>query len=181
MPKLAEVRFNEKTALRAKPREKMYELRDLGYRGLVLRVFTSGTKRFIYQYARGKRVTLGDASKMTLTAARQRCTNLQTKLDGGHDIKRPEEASPVEDFVKGEYKTWAVEHQKDGKANVDRVLTACASLMPRKLDELSQINIKSKLINCKISEPAGISTFSGKSGANGSRQSNTAHFIDSGV
>lgn len=142
MPKLSEVRFNEKTAMRAKPRDKMYELRDLGYRGLVLRVFISGSKRYIYQYARGKRITLGDASKMTLTVARQQCTNLQKKLDDGESIKRPNQVPLLEEFVKGEYQTWALEHQKDGRANVDRVLKACAPLMKRDLDDLSQIHIE---------------------------------------
>lgn len=142
MPKLSQTRFNEKTYLRAKPTDKPYELRDATTRGLVLRVLPTGTKRYIYQYARGKREILGDATKMTLDSARRKIKKLQKRLDDGEDIRKPAEIPTLEDFLTGEYRDWALEHQKDGQANVDRIEKACAALMDKKLDEMAQIHIE---------------------------------------
>jgi integrase len=57
---------------RADPQPKPYEIWDRDLRGFVLRVQPSGTRAYIVQIARGRRVTLGTVGAMTPTQARER-------------------------------------------------------------------------------------------------------------
>ncbi|MFM2004509.1 MAG: hypothetical protein RLZZ09_164, partial [Pseudomonadota bacterium] len=51
---------------RLKPDTKPYEVRCDKLKGLLVRVQPSGVMSFVCQYARGKRITLGDARVLTL-------------------------------------------------------------------------------------------------------------------
>ncbi len=54
------------------PQEKPYEIRDSELKGLILRVQPSGIVTYICQYARTKRITIGQANLITLTQARDK-------------------------------------------------------------------------------------------------------------
>lgn len=143
MPKLSAIRFNEHTAPRAKPQDKVYEIMDAGYRGLALRVLPTGTKTWYLRVSSSKRARLGDAGKLTLEQARTKARKIESEYDEtGQLPTRSTKPQTLEEFATGEYKRWALEHQKDGEANVHRVEMACASLMKKKLDELAQIHVE---------------------------------------
>ncbi len=41
------------------PEDKEYEVHDLDIKGFMIRVFPSGTMRYVCQYKRGKKINLG--------------------------------------------------------------------------------------------------------------------------
>lgn len=44
MPRLSNICFNENTVKTNRPKEKVYELRDSGFQGLILRIQPTGKK-----------------------------------------------------------------------------------------------------------------------------------------
>ena len=82
-----------------KLKDKPYEVRDLEKKGLLLRVQPSGTMTYYYEYARGKRVKIGDIA-LSPEEARNLCAptaaeHARSKVGLGQDPseKRKKEKS----------------------------------------------------------------------------------------
>jgi hypothetical protein len=109
--------LTQHTADNAEARDKEYELRDNEGKnhvlGLSLRVRKSGRKAYYVQVARGQRVRIGDASQITLTAARKKAKSILGKAADGHDFKAERQAKRVEKqqtlrgYLDGEFKEYA--------------------------------------------------------------------------
>jgi integrase len=110
---------------RADPQPKPYEIWDRDLRGFVLRVQPSGTRAYIVQIARGRRVTLGTVGAMTPTQARERAK----KVLGNVAHNRAPLAGlgtnaglSLGDFIERNYVPWAkVNHPRSAYNTLSRL------------------------------------------------------------
>ncbi|MDZ4728425.1 MAG: site-specific integrase, partial [Xanthomonadales bacterium] len=158
MPKLSEIRFNENTAKSSRPREKVYELRDSGLQGLILRVQPTGKKVWRVALDRSTKRHVGDASVMTLDKARGFAKKKQADFAEGKKIDSKRNPSPtLEKFLKGKYLDFAKANQKTGDQNVARLLSCCEPLLNTRLDKLHELQLeKWKASRLKTAKPATV-------------------------
>lgn len=122
------------------PQEKPYEVRDDRIKGFLLRVQPTGRKSYIVEYARGKRVTLGDAAYMTLTQARTKAQEILGQVAQGIDPKAERKAAKVATlgaFLDEQYSPWAESHQRKSTDTVTRVKKCFPDLLDKKLSEIT--------------------------------------------
>lgn len=117
----------------AQPRDRPYELRDLGMKGLILRVQPSGYKAWIVEWSRGKRRTLGFAGHLGLDEARSQA--LQTMAEAAQErlpaiAKRAPASMTLRVFLDEHYATWAQAELRGGAQYVARI----QKTFPRLLD-----------------------------------------------
>lgn len=139
----------------AKPQAKPYELRDIDTKGLLLRVQPSGTRSYILEWARGKRVTIGAAGALTLEQARTEATRLlaQAREKGEPEVvtqrrhraerKTGERVETFGELVKNyvgfiehEHKAGSIEKTKH------RLLTVFAKFADKPLASLDTLSIE---------------------------------------
>ena len=87
MPKLSNIRFNENTVKTSKPKDKVYELRDSGLQGLILRIQPTGKKTWRVALNRSIRRNVGDANILTLGQAKTKAKKMQSDFDEGKKIE----------------------------------------------------------------------------------------------
>jgi len=155
MPKLSNIRFNENTVKANKPKEKVYELRDSGLQGLILRVQPTGKKTWRVAFNRNIRRNVGDANIMTLGQAKTKAKKMQSEFADGKKIESKRNQCPtLQKFLKGKYQDFAVVEHKTGTSDVERLLAACKPLLKTRLDKLSEFQIeKWKLGRLKTAKP----------------------------
>lgn len=141
---------------RLKPDAKPYEVRCDKLKGFLLRVQPSGTMSFICQYARGKRITLGDARVMTLEQARTKAREILGKVAAGADPqeeRKPKAAAmTLGEFVESHYKPYAETHHRSLK-NLNCLRSTFASLLDRPLADLTPWQIE---LHRKARRAAGV-------------------------
>ena len=124
---------------RLKPAAKPYEVRCEKLRGLLVRVQPSGTMSFVCQYARGKRITLGDARVLTLEQARAKAKEILGQAATGVDPK--EERKPkvgpttLGQFLDKHYREWIVNHHRHDD-NLKRINASFHDLLPTPLNDI---------------------------------------------
>ena len=96
---------------RLKPEPKPYEIRCDKLKGFLIRVQPSGALSYVCQYARGKRITLGDARVLTLEQARTKAREILGQVATGADPQQerkpkagPRPAAPGDKARKGSKK-----------------------------------------------------------------------------
>ncbi|WP_077731394.1 site-specific integrase [Methylocaldum sp. 14B] len=123
------------------PQEKPYEVRDDRIKGFLLRVQPTGRKSYIVEYARGKRVTLGDAAILTLTAARNAAIEVLGKaaqgIDPREDRKPKTEPMTLRRFIDQKYRPWAHGNHKSSDTHVKRIESCFSDLLDRPLLEIT--------------------------------------------
>jgi hypothetical protein len=94
-----------------KPKEKPYEIWDTELKGFILRVQPSGVKTFIAEYARHKRIPIGQATpQFSAAAARIEAGKKIADYVKGNDpmeAKRAGRAHTLESFLRDHYQAWA--------------------------------------------------------------------------
>jgi len=58
------------------PEDKEYEVHDTDLKGFVIRVFPSGTMRYICQYQRGRKINIGTVGVITPAQAREKAVEI---------------------------------------------------------------------------------------------------------
>jgi len=121
----------------ANPKEKPYELRDTGKRGvlgLLLRVQPSGSKTFYFEYGRGRRMRLG-THHITLARARILATRYRAETDEGRDPRKTSVPITLGDFIAKVYAPhFKIHHRTEASlAN----LAAWRPLQDRKLADIT--------------------------------------------
>ncbi|MFC1688207.1 tyrosine-type recombinase/integrase [Pseudomonadota bacterium] len=143
MPRVSSVRITDTTIKTAKPRARRYEIRDSALPGFMLRIAPSGKKLFYVQLERGKKRKIGDSAIMTLTRARRLALNMLQRHEAGEKIKSRLDKDPtLDDFITQIYGPWASENFKTGMQNINRLNSACGSLLNTRLDKLTEIQIE---------------------------------------
>ena len=103
-----------------KPRTKVFDVRDSQMKGFIVRVYPTGRMVFKCEYARGKRITIGDVHVVTVAQARERAKQILGDAAQGLD---PKETSMVKkygntvltfkQFFESEYKAWLKANRPD--------------------------------------------------------------------
>lgn len=123
-----------------KPEAKPYEVRDERIKGFMVRVQPSGHKSFIVEYARGKRLTIGNADVLTLTQARQSAVEVLGQYAQGKDPAKERKAARADslrDFLESHYRPWAEANQRRRTDTVGRVKACFPDLLDKKLSEVT--------------------------------------------
>lgn len=90
-----------------------YDVRDSQIKGFMLRVYPSGRKTYKCEYARGRRITIGDAEVVTVAQARERAKQILGDAARGLDPKDAKESRKYgnkvltfKQFFEMEYQPW---------------------------------------------------------------------------
>ncbi len=143
MPKLSNIRFNENIVKVNRPKDKVFELRDSGLQGLILRVQPTGKKTWRVALNRNIRRHVGDANIMTLGQARTIAKKMQSEFAGGKKIESKRNQCPtLQKFLKGKYQDYVKANHKTGTSDMERLLAACKPLLKTRLDQLSEFQIE---------------------------------------
>ncbi len=128
-----------------KPGKKPYEIRDTKLKGFILRVQPTGSMSYLCQYTRGKRVSIGKASVMTPTQARDEARKIIFSFIKGEDPRAAAKASKVydlESFLARVYGPWIESHHKRGASTISMIRAAFPELKKTKLDKITVWNIE---------------------------------------
>jgi integrase len=124
---------------RLKPDTKPYEVRCDKLKGLLVRVQPSGTMSFVCVYARGKRITLGDARVLTLEQARTKAREILGQVATGTDPQeeRKPKTGPMTlgQFLTNHYQEWIVSHHRHDD-NLNRIRASFHDLLDTPLVEV---------------------------------------------
>ena len=127
------------------PKEKPFEVWDSNLKGFIVRVQPSGIKTFIVEYARHKRITIGQISAISASDARKEAAKRIADYIQGNDPqeeKKAKNALTFEEFVKELYAPWVKLHQKH-PAETLRILASCYPYIGnRKLAEIDALVIE---------------------------------------
>jgi hypothetical protein len=105
------------------PSEKLLRIRDTHTKGLVLFVNSGGKKTYFvdFKHQNGKRADykIGDATRLTVTEAREAASKFLAAIDRGEDPTVPDNSTiTLGDFIKDIYEPWVLEHRKSGNLTV---------------------------------------------------------------
>jgi integrase len=124
---------------KSKPGTKPFEIWDTEIKGFILRVQQSGVKTYLVEYARHKRITIGQSSAISAADARKEAGRRIADYIHGDDpmeAKKAAQALTFEEFVEERYKSWVMSHQKTSKETL-RLLALCYKYFGnRKLHEI---------------------------------------------
>ena len=122
------------------PRKKPYEIRDSELKGFILRIQPSGIATYICQYARTKRITIGQANLVTLTQARDRAKqHLADAVLGGDPMaaKKAARAHTLESFVEERYRAYVEANQTSARETLRRVSAYFPEFGKKRLSEIT--------------------------------------------
>ena len=95
------------------PEKSAYDVRDKELKGLMIRVYPTGKMTYKCDYARGKRMTIGDVQVVTVAQARERAKQILGDTAHGLDPKAAKEArkygtkvTTFKKFFETEYTGW---------------------------------------------------------------------------
>jgi integrase len=125
---------------RLKPEPKPYEIRCDKLKGFLIRVQPSGALSYVCQYARGKRITLGDARVLTLEQARTKAREIlgQVATGGDPQAERKPKAGPLtlDKFLCDHYGPWQKTHHRRGDTE-QRLRAAFPDLLEKPLPDIT--------------------------------------------
>lgn len=123
------VKINNTLVKKLLPSEKEYEVHDIDLKGFIIRVFPSGTMRYVCQYQRGKKINIGTVGIITPVQAREKAVEILNDFNKGIDPKAKKginKPKTLQEFIETDYKPWVLAHHKRGSktlANLNRCFT----------------------------------------------------------
>ncbi|MFK7957345.1 MAG: tyrosine-type recombinase/integrase [Lysobacterales bacterium] len=129
-----------------RPRPRRYDVRDGAIRGLMVRVYPSGTRTWYVEYPRDRRWIIGSVSDFTLQQARERASQIkaEVKTDG-----QPATAAGIDTpktlrtFLDGPYRQWITVNQSKGQQMINRLISALpSSLLDMPLRKMTRIDVE---------------------------------------
>lgn len=133
------VRITKDFLKKIQPKSKPYEIRDADLKGFILRVQPSGVMTYIAQYARGKRITVGQAKILKLDEAREKAREYLASAVLGEDPMEERKAAKAftfEAFINERYSPWISSHQKHPGETLRRLKLFYPILGNKKLPEI---------------------------------------------
>lgn len=122
------------------PKARPYEIRDSRLPGFLLRVQPSGSLIYTCEYGRGKRITIGPASKLTPTQARDKAREILASVElGGNPQaeRKARKAHDFETFIREEYGPWFKAHRRTGGMTVNYLLSRFPDLKSKRLPDIN--------------------------------------------
>jgi len=131
--------LNKRIVLTAEPKDRPYELRDAQFRGLFLRVQSSGRKAWPVTWAHGKRRTLGSVDHLTLDQARDQARQAVAEYvqSGLPALAQSKPTScTLEALLNDHFEPWAIAELKGGRQYPGRIRSVCPWLLRRQIIEI---------------------------------------------
>lgn len=120
------------------------EYRDAEIKGLLVRVYPSGKKSFMLNYARGKYITLGDANVLKVAEARELARLELGKVAAGKDpaeARKRKAAGTFADYFKNHYQAHIEQNQKGAKQALVRYRYLCTQVGKVPLSDFTAFRI----------------------------------------
>ena len=102
-------------------------MHDTDLKGFVIRMFASGTMRYICQYQRGRKINIGTVGIITPAQAREKAVEIFNGFNKSIDptAKRgSNKPKTLQEFIKNEYEPWVLSHHKRAQKTLAS-LTRC--------------------------------------------------------
>lgn len=145
--------------------EKPFEVRDTRLKGFILRVQPTGTMSYIAEYARGKRITIGRADRITSAQARDKAREVLAGACLGQDPQKPKpDPYDLRTYLEEVYEPWMEAHYpKSGLSQTRRIESSFTDLLdvglevitPRMIQEYRSKRLKAgvspKTVNRDVS------------------------------
>lgn len=135
------VKISKATLNNLEVRDKPYEVYDSKITGLFVRVYASGRKKYVVEYARKRKETIGTVGIMTLEGAREEAIRLilLAKENGGVlPTPQPKQSSlSLRAFIDEHYSPWMTQQRKNHEKDLSTLLSAFAPLMDQPLNEIT--------------------------------------------
>jgi integrase len=124
-----------------KPKNKPYEIWDTEIKGFIVRVQPSGLKTYLVEYARHKRITIGQSTpQFSAASARIEAGKRIADYVKGNDpmeAKRAGRAHTLESFISDKYEQWAEANMRHSKEALRKVSSFYGEFGNKKLTEIS--------------------------------------------
>jgi integrase len=149
------------------PEDKEYEVHDTDLKGFIIRVFPSGTMRYVCQYQRGKKINVGTVGVITPAQAREKAVEILNDFNKGIDptAKRgSNKPKTLQEFIENEYEAWVLSHHKRGHKTLAS-LTRCfnqlfskplADITPSILDQWRVKRLNDGISNATLNRDIGV-------------------------
>lgn len=124
----------------AKPRSAPYDIRCGSLKGFLLRVERSGRRTYYVEYGRGKRHRIGDAAKITLTAARSKAKQVLGDVESGIDPRAERlraQAQTFSEYIENVYAPWFKASRKTGERTIHGLLKRFPTFQDKPLDQIT--------------------------------------------
>ena len=135
------IKLSNTTLKTLETRGKTYEVYDSRTTGFFIRVYASGKKAYMVEYARKRKETIGRVGIMTLEAARNAAINLIqiAKANGGTIPKsQPNEGQiTLKRFIDEHYEIWMTQHRKNHAKDLSTLKSAFVDLMDIELCKIT--------------------------------------------
>lgn len=122
------------------PADKEYEVHDTDLKGFLLRVFPSGTMRYVCQYKRGRKINIGTVGVITPAQAREKAVEILNDFNKGIDPKAKRgmnKPKTLGEFFEKEYKPWVLSHHKRGNKTLATIMRCFDKLFLKPLIEIT--------------------------------------------
>lgn len=122
------------------PQEKEYEVHDTDLKGFILRVFPSGTMRYVCQYKRGGKINIGTVGVMSPAQAREKAVEILNEFNKGIDPKAKRGSNKPKtlgEFFEKEYTPWVLTHHKRGDKTLATITRCFDKLFSKPLAEIT--------------------------------------------
>lgn len=125
-----------------------YEVHDTTVMGLFVRVTAAGHKAYVVTWGRAKKCTLGRVGVLTLDQARKEALQyLAEAREHGEPLAvaqgRKSASTPtLRDFIDDHYSPWMTAHLKSADKTLNLLNVGFASIMKKRLSEISQRDLE---------------------------------------
>jgi integrase len=123
-----------------KPKPKPYEIWDTEIKGFIVRVQPSGLKTFLVEYARHRRISIGQASAISAADARKEAGKRIADFIKGSDpmeAKRAGRTHTLESFIADKYKEWAEANMKHSKEALRKIASFYGEFGNKRLTDIT--------------------------------------------
>lgn len=133
-------KINNTLVKKLAPQDKEYEVHDTDLKGFILRVFPSGTMRYVCQYKRGGKINIGTVGVITPAQAREKAVEILNDFNKGIDPKAKRGSNKPKtlgEFFENEYKPWVLTHHKRGDKTLATIMRCFDKLFSKPLEEIT--------------------------------------------
>lgn len=142
------------------PQTRPYEVRDDRLPGFLVRVQPSGVMTYYAQYARGKRMALGNTSVITPAQARDKAREILADAQLGGDpatARKAAKAQTFEQYIREVYGPWFEAHRRTGKMTIGYLLSRFPELANKRLADITAWQVeKWRAARLKVVKPTTV-------------------------
>lgn len=133
-------KINNSLLKKLSPQDKEYEVHNIDLKGFIIRVFPSGTMRYICQYKRGKELNIGTVGVISPAQAREKAIEVLNNVHKGIEPIAQRGIGKLEtlqEFIEKEYKPWVLFHHKRGEETLAALNRCFGKFYSKPLTEIT--------------------------------------------